>query len=73
MGPPTRRSHAAGLWALAEAQHGVVSHSQLLAAGLSREAIKHRARNGRLHRKARGVYAVGRAELSRIGEMIISR
>ncbi len=72
MGPPTRRSHAAGLWALAEAQHGVVSRAQLLEAGLSHEAIKHRTRNGRLHRRARGVYAVGRAELSRLGEMMVA-
>jgi len=72
MDPPTRRRPAAGLWALAETQHGVVSHAQLLAAGLSRDAIKHRGRSGRLHRKARGVYAVGRPELSRLGEMMVA-
>lgn len=72
MDPQTRRRHGAGLWALAGAQHGVVSRAQLLAAGLSSDAIKHRRRSGRLHHKARGVYAVGRPELSRLGEMMVA-
>ena len=40
-------------------QHGVVSHAQLLAAGLTRRSIERRAQSGRLHRVHRGVYAVG--------------
>jgi Transcriptional regulator, AbiEi antitoxin/Protein of unknown function (DUF559) len=45
--------------ATAARQHGVVTHSQLLAAGLKRGAIAHRLAEGRLHRVHRGVYLVG--------------
>src|SRR5262245_23747100 len=48
-------------WSLAElagAQHGVVSHSQLLALGYSPAAIGRSLVGGRLHRLHRGVYAV---------------
>jgi very-short-patch-repair endonuclease len=58
------------MWALVRRQHGVISRRQLLAAGFSTPAIKHRAANGRLHRVAQGVYAVGRPELSRDGELM---
>jgi very-short-patch-repair endonuclease len=49
---------------LAERQHGVVSLSQLLLLGLTRSAIAKRAREGRLTRIHRGVYAVGHARLT---------
>src|SRR3954469_3244744 len=54
-------------WGLASSQYGVVSRAQLLALGFSAQAIKHRVRRGRLHPVARGVYAVGRRELTREG------
>jgi very-short-patch-repair endonuclease len=55
------------VWALARNQHGVVSHAQLLDLGVSPQSIKHRVSTGRLHRVSRGVYALGRPELTRRG------
>jgi hypothetical protein len=45
----------------------VVTRGQLLDLGFSAEAIKHRLQKGRLHPIVRGVYAVGRSDLSREG------
>jgi very-short-patch-repair endonuclease len=56
------RSRAA--WDLAQRQHGVLTRRDLLALGFSAESIKHRLASGRLHAVARGVYAVGRRELT---------
>jgi very-short-patch-repair endonuclease len=52
---------------LAARQHGVVSRPQLLALGFSSEAIDHRIEKGFLHPLFRGVYAVGRREVSHYG------
>jgi hypothetical protein len=52
---------------LAAEQHGVITRTQLLELGFSPRAIKHRVLKGRLHPAHRGVYAVGRPELSRHG------
>jgi very-short-patch-repair endonuclease len=53
--------------ALAADQHGVVARRQLIAMGISRRAIDHRLRRGRLHLVFRAVYAVGRPALTRYG------
>ena len=57
----------ATIWALAAEQHGVITRSQLLRLGVSVQAIKHRIGTRRLHPIGRGVYAVGRPELTRRG------
>jgi predicted transcriptional regulator of viral defense system len=58
------------LWELVHSQHGVVTRAQLLTLGLEAGAIAHRLRSGRLHRVQRGVYAVGRPDLSRHGRWL---
>jgi very-short-patch-repair endonuclease len=45
-------------------QHGVVTRTNLLDLGFSRRGIEHRVKSGRLHLISRGVYAVGRRELT---------
>jgi very-short-patch-repair endonuclease len=67
MGSSTRQKLGREVWGLAAGQHGVVARRQLLELGLSAQAIQHRIGKGRLHRVERGVYAVGRPELSRRG------
>lgn len=52
---------------LAEQQHDVVGRAQLLGLGVSGRAIDLRLANMRLRRIYRGVYAVGRSELSNDG------
>ena len=53
--------------ALAASQHWVLPRWQLLALGFGKRAIEHRLATGRLHRLHRGVYAYGRADVSRRG------
>ncbi len=52
---------------LADAQHGVVSRSQLLGRGVGRNAIGRRLESMRLRPIHRGVYAVGHRKLSQAG------
>lgn len=58
---------SAELWVLVRRQHGVVTRTQLLANGIGGDAIQRRISAGRLHPLWRGVYAVGRPEVSRLG------
>jgi very-short-patch-repair endonuclease len=68
MGYQTRQSSGDGVWALARKQHGVIARDQLLELGFHSQAIKHRVSKGRLHPVTRGVYAVGRPQLTREGK-----
>jgi very-short-patch-repair endonuclease len=52
---------------VAARQHGAVGHDQLLAIGLSPGAVRHRVDAGWLHRKHRGVFAVGHPKLTSRG------
>jgi len=67
MGNQGLQSSSPALWTVAERQHGAVTRAQLLDLGYSPQAIKHRMRKGRLHRVYRGVYAIGRPQLTRHG------
>jgi very-short-patch-repair endonuclease len=61
----TRQSSGSpSAWSIARAQHGVITRRQLLALGLNDSGIKHRVTRGRLHFVMRGVYVVGRPELT---------
>src|SRR5256885_9655955 len=59
-----------GVWSLVRRQHGAVTKSQLIGLGYTRHAIEHRVKKGRLHPLWRGVYAVGRREVTREGMWI---
>jgi very-short-patch-repair endonuclease len=67
MAPSIHQRAGTAVWKLAAGQHGVVTRAQLLELGFGRNAIKHRVAKGRLHLLERGVYAVGRPELTRHG------
>lgn len=46
----------------------MIARSQMLQIGFSSEAIQHRIKRGRLHPVYRGVYAIGRPQMSRFGQ-----
>ena len=60
------------VWTLARKDHHVVTRQELLALGYTDEAIQHRVRIGKLHRKAPGVYAVGTPNLTRYGRWMVA-
>jgi very-short-patch-repair endonuclease len=67
MAAKTRHTVPGSAWDLAAKQHGVVSLGQLYELGLTRAAVRHRVSRGRLHSLGRGVFAVGRPEVGRLG------
>jgi very-short-patch-repair endonuclease len=67
MGSEKHHSFGRAAWELAGRQHGVLSRRQLVALGLNDQGINHRLVKGRLHRIERGIYAVGRPELTQHG------
>jgi very-short-patch-repair endonuclease len=64
---PSARYHETA-WSLARKQHGIATRDQLTRLGLTRHGIQHRIARGRLHPIGRGIYVVGRPELTRQGE-----
>lgn len=62
-----QQDQAGRVWDLVRRQHGVVARSQLLELGIGSRSIEHRIAKGRLHPLWRGVYAVGRPEVSESG------
>ncbi len=67
-GTAYRNSDDIPLAQLADRQHAVVAGWQLRDLGYTKNAIKRRADNGRLHRKYRDVYAVGHSRLTVRGQ-----
>jgi very-short-patch-repair endonuclease len=69
---PQRRSHDvdARIAAVAERQHGVIGHEQLIRIGLDHSAIQRRIRAARLLPLHRGVYAVGHRCVGREGRYL---
>jgi very-short-patch-repair endonuclease len=55
---------------IAAAQYSVVTLAQLLSLGLSASAVRTRVAGGRLFRRHRGVFVVGRADLSLKGKWL---
>lgn len=55
------------IWRVVNNQHGVIARRQLLELGMSASGIKVRIANGRVHPVWRGVYAVGRPQLTQEG------
>ena len=62
--PDLRIAHRAAL------QHGCIDIDQLKACGLDHAAVARRVRKGHLHRKHRGVFAVGHPELTLDGRFM---
>ena len=62
-----QQSSAEEFWKLVERQHGVVARHQLAALGFTAAAIRHRLDTKTLHVLWRGVYAVGRPEVTPLG------
>lgn len=70
MAPSILQASGGEVWRLVEEQRGVLSRRQLMALGFSADAIRHRLAAGRLHFVYRGVYAVGRPQVSRHGRWV---
>src|SRR5882762_6795046 len=65
MGGQSLQPASSSVWSLARAQHGIITRAQLL--GFPPKAIDHRVAKRRLHAVWRGVFAVGRPELTVYG------
>ena len=68
----TTKTVPKSVWSLAERDHDVVTIGELLELGYTRSAVRHRIAIGKLHPKARGVYAVGSPNLTRYGRWMVA-
>src|SRR4051794_13570000 len=67
---PQNASRQLAVSQFAENEHGVAHRRELYELGLSPDSVKRWTADGRLHRVHRGVYAVGRRELSVHGKRL---
>jgi very-short-patch-repair endonuclease len=58
-----------GWWEIARAQAGVISHEQLLTAGVSASAVDRMAESGALSRRCHGVYLAGGAPRTELSDL----
>lgn len=65
-----RSQRLQSVWDVAARQHGVIARGQLLGLGYTAKQIRRRLENRRLHSLHRGVFAVGRPEVSREGRWL---
>jgi very-short-patch-repair endonuclease/predicted transcriptional regulator of viral defense system len=72
MATETIAARSGRAWDLARRQHGVLTWRDLRSLGFGENAIRHRLATGRLHRVGRGIYAVGRPELTREGRWMVA-
>jgi very-short-patch-repair endonuclease len=63
----TLQDFSRAIWRLSRNQHGAITRHQLLDFGVTSKEIERRVARGRLHPIHRGVYAVGRPELTQHG------
>jgi very-short-patch-repair endonuclease len=68
MAGSTHAARSAAAWRLARAQHWVLTRGDLEELGFSDAAVEHPVATGRLHPVSRGIYAVGRADLTPRGK-----
>jgi hypothetical protein len=69
MAGTSRSDSWSALAELGACQHGVVTHAQMRAAGLSKSGIGRAAAEGRIHRVFRGAYALGHPGIGERGRM----
>jgi very-short-patch-repair endonuclease len=69
MATKTLQPWARDAWRLTQRQHGAVTRKQLVGLGMSSGTIRARLESGRLHRLWPGIYAVGRPDLDRLGQL----
>ena len=70
MSPSAQQSRDSAAWDLAARQHSVIARHQLLALGFTADAIRHQLETRRLFALWRSVYAIGRPEVTRHGQLL---